>query len=62
MSRRVIYLLEPFTAPFGGVAVIYRHAEILAANGIRAFVALPQKPEIDFYAVLTRGRNTPVSA
>jgi len=48
-GRRVIFVLEPFPFPSGGVAVIYRHAEILAMHGIPAFVALPQRPPVDFY-------------
>jgi len=48
-NRRIIYVLEPFTVPFGGVAVIYRHVEILAAHGFAAFVALRNKPAVDFY-------------
>ena len=47
---RVIFLLDPFPFPSGGAATIYRHAEILADHGIPAFVALPQKPAVDFYA------------
>jgi len=49
-SRRVIFVLEPFPFPAGGVALIYRHAEILVQDGIPAFVALPEKPPVDFYA------------
>jgi hypothetical protein len=49
-DRRVIFVLEPFPFPSGGVATIYRHAEILADHGIPALVALPQKPAVDFYA------------
>ncbi len=48
-NRRVIFILEPFDEPFGGVATIYRHAEILAQHGISAFVALREKPKVDFY-------------
>ena len=40
--------MEPVPFPSGGVATIYRHAEILADNGIAAFVALAQKPAVDF--------------
>jgi glycosyltransferase involved in cell wall biosynthesis len=49
-NRRIIYVLEPFAAPFGGVAVVYRHVEILVARGFSAFVHLPEKPPVDFYA------------
>jgi hypothetical protein len=48
-ERRIIYILEPFPVPFGGVAAIYRHVEILTENGLPAYVALPEKPKIDFY-------------
>jgi glycosyltransferase involved in cell wall biosynthesis len=48
-SRRIIYVLEPFSSPFGGVAVIYRHVEMLVAHGFSAFVHLPEKPAVDFY-------------
>jgi len=41
--------MEPLSFPAGGVAVIYRHAEILSDHGIPAFVALPSKPAVDFY-------------
>ena len=50
MANRVIFLMEPFPFPSGGVATIYRHAEILADYGIAAFVALPKKPPVDFYS------------
>jgi glycosyltransferase involved in cell wall biosynthesis len=48
-GRRVVVVLEPFPIPAGGVAVIYRHAEILAECGIPAYVALPERPPTDFY-------------
>ena len=48
-DRRIIYVLEPFDVPFGGVAAIYRHVEILHAHGLPAFVALPRRPARDFY-------------
>jgi hypothetical protein len=48
-DRRIIFILEPFPFPSGGVATIYRHVEILARAGLAACVALPQKPKIDFY-------------
>jgi glycosyltransferase involved in cell wall biosynthesis len=48
-ARRIIYVLEPFPSPFGGVAVIYRHVEILMAHGFAAFVHLPERPRVDFY-------------
>lgn len=49
MNRRIIYFLEPFNFPSGGVAVIYEHVEILSQNGFNAFVALPGHPAQDFY-------------
>jgi glycosyltransferase involved in cell wall biosynthesis len=48
-DRRVIFISAPFDFPSGGVATIYRHAEILAERGISAFVALTEKPKVDFY-------------
>jgi len=48
-QRRVIFVLEPFESPSGGVAVIYRHVEILSNYNIKAYVALPNKPKRDFY-------------
>ena len=48
-NRRIIFVLQPFDFPAGGVAVIYRHAELLAQHGFRAFVSLPNRPKIDFY-------------
>jgi hypothetical protein len=48
-NRRIIFILEPFEFPAGGVAVIYDHVEILSQNGFQAFVALPKKPSVDFY-------------
>ena len=48
-ERRIIYILEPFPFPSGGVAAIYRHVEILTENGLAACVALREKPKIDFY-------------
>ncbi len=48
-SRRIIYVLEPFASPYGGVAVIYRHVEILRAHGFSAFAHLPERPAVDFY-------------
>lgn len=53
-SRRIIYVLEPFPSPHGGVGVIYRHVEILMAHGFSAFVHLPERPEIDFYQTSAR--------
>jgi len=53
-GRRVIFVLEPFSFPSGGVAVIYQHAEILAENGISAYVALPRQPAEDFYGSRAR--------
>jgi hypothetical protein len=47
--RRVIYFLQPFPKPSGGVGAIYRHVEILTKNGIEAYVALREKPKVDFY-------------
>jgi glycosyltransferase involved in cell wall biosynthesis len=48
-ERRIIYILEPFSFPFGGAATIYRHVEVLNENGIASFVAISEKPKIDFY-------------
>jgi glycosyltransferase involved in cell wall biosynthesis len=48
-DRRVIFISAPFDFPSGGVATIYRHAEVLAEHGISAFVALTEKPKVDFY-------------
>ena len=48
-NRRIIFILEPFEFPAGGVGVVYDHVEILSQNGFKAFVALPKKPSIDFY-------------
>jgi hypothetical protein len=48
-DRRIIYLLKPFEVPFGGVAVIYDHVEILAQSGYQAFIALSNIPAQDFY-------------
>jgi hypothetical protein len=65
-NRRILYVLHPFSFPAGGVALIYRHVEILAAHGMPAFVALPQKPEVDFYAssapLLIHGGNMQTQA
>lgn len=41
--------MEPFPFPAGGVAVVYKHVELLAKHGFDAYVALPNKPEVDFY-------------
>jgi glycosyltransferase involved in cell wall biosynthesis len=48
-QRRIIYVLEHFPFPSGGVANIYRHVEILKAKGFAAYVALPRTPPVDFY-------------
>ena len=48
-NRRIIYVLEPFNFPSGGVAIIYDHVEILSNHGFQAFVALKTAPNIDFY-------------
>lgn len=53
-SRRIIYVLEPFPSPHGGVAIIYRHVEILTAQGFSAFVHLPERPAVDFYQTSAR--------
>jgi glycosyltransferase involved in cell wall biosynthesis len=47
--RRIVYILEPYDFPSGGVATIYRHVEILDAHGFNAFVGLARKPATDFY-------------
>ncbi len=49
MRNRIVYLLGPTTAPFGGFATIYRHVEILNTHGFTAFVGLETKQTIDFY-------------
>ena len=54
-ENRIIYLLEGANAPYGGVAAIYRHVEILSAQGFKAFVGLRTKPATDFY-----GMNAPL--
>ena len=46
---RIIYILEPYHFPGGGIATIYRHVEILNAHGFTAFVGLSTKPATDFY-------------
>jgi len=48
-NRRIIYVLKPFLLPFGGVAVIHDHVQILSQNGFQAFIALPKPPPNDFY-------------
>jgi hypothetical protein len=47
--RRIIFFLRASESPSGGEDVIFTHAEILAQHGFNSFVALPQKPRIDFY-------------
>jgi FkbM family methyltransferase len=46
---RIIFFLAPFTVPFGGVAVIFMHVATLNRNGIAAWVALPELPDVNFY-------------
>lgn len=46
---RIIFFVAPFTVPFGGVAVIFMHVATLNRNGIAAWVALPELPDINFY-------------
>ena len=48
-DKRIIYVMHPFDVPFGGVANIYRHVEVLHGHGMPAFVALPRLPVRDFY-------------
>jgi len=48
-NRRIIYHLEPFNFPSGGVATIYKHVEILNKHGYQAYVALRHQPTEDFY-------------
>ena len=48
-DRRIIYFCIPFDFPSGGVAVIYKHVEILSRRGFNAFLALPRLPAVDFY-------------
>jgi glycosyltransferase involved in cell wall biosynthesis len=45
---RIVYMLKNLPEPYGGVAVIYRHVEILNAHGFEAYVALHSKPT-DWY-------------
>ena len=52
MINRIVYLLEATKAPYGGVATIYRHVEILNAHGFSAFVGLRTKPATDFYETM----------
>ena len=49
LVRRIIYILEPFPVPFGGVATIYQHVELLSKNSLPAYVALRERPPIDYY-------------
>lgn len=53
---RIFYLCPEYDAPVGGVAIIYRHVEILNRNGIPAFVLHSKKDFFDkwFY------NNTPI--
>jgi len=44
LVRRIIYILEPFPVPFGGVATIYQHVELLSKNSLPAYVALRERP------------------
>lgn len=48
-TPRIIFFLAPFTLPFGGVAVIFMHVATLNRNGIAAWVALPELPDVNFY-------------
>lgn len=54
---RIFYLCPEYDAPVGGVAVIYRHVEILNKNGIPAFVLHSKRGYCDqwFY------KNTPIA-
>jgi glycosyltransferase involved in cell wall biosynthesis len=49
-NGRILYVLEPFPIPYGGVATIYRHVEILHGHGLPASVAISKAPARDFYA------------
>jgi glycosyltransferase involved in cell wall biosynthesis len=49
--QRILYVLEPFDVPYGGVATIYRHVEILHANGLPASIAISKAPARDFYEI-----------
>ena len=63
-DRRILFFMQPFPFPSGGVATIYRHAEILAEHGFPAYVTLPEKPPVDFYGshapLIVHGGNMPV--
>lgn len=48
-NRRIVFACEAYPFPSGGVAVIYQHAALLARRGLRACVALPARPPVDFY-------------
>ncbi|MEO8977702.1 MAG: glycosyltransferase [Casimicrobiaceae bacterium] len=49
-DRRILFFMLPFPFPSGGVATIYRHAEILTQHGLPAFITLAEKPAVDFYS------------
>lgn len=53
-GRRIVFVSEAYPFPSGGVAVIYKHAEILTNHGFNAVVALPSKPPVDFYNTRAR--------
>lgn len=63
-KRRILFMLEPFDKPFGGVAVIYQHVEVLNEAGVEAYVALRRQPDVDFYdrnaPLLLHGGSVPV--
>jgi len=44
ISMRIVYLCPALDTPFGGIKVIYRHAEQLAALGVEACVLHPSDP------------------
>lgn len=49
MAGRIFYLVPNYTVPFGGVAVIHAHVEILAAHGFDAAIAMVEPDATDFY-------------
>lgn len=48
-NRRIIFLLKPFDKPFGGAGVLYKHVDLLNQHGFHAFIALSEKPSVDYY-------------
>jgi glycosyltransferase involved in cell wall biosynthesis len=48
--RRLVFFLESYPFPSGGVEVVYRQVEMLNAAGIAAVVALPAAPDRRFFS------------